>query len=152
MATAEFPPLGRFCYHWFLPNAAQTQPTRLFEMRSAMPRPPEDYAAFCAAMRLRLEHEAKEIDGLLSETESDSDPVVLDQQSTGRLSRMDSIRTQAMAAETRRRRGLRYRQLRDALARLDAGEYGWCPECGEFIGEGRLNADPAFRLCVACAA
>ncbi len=47
-----------------------------------------------------------------------------------------------------------YEQLRavdDALARLDAGTYGQCTECGEPIAAERLEALPAARLCIECA-
>lgn len=39
-----------------------------------------------------------------------------------------------------------------ALARLDAGTYGVCERCGEPIGEDRLDALPAARTCIGCAA
>jgi RNA polymerase-binding transcription factor DksA len=41
--------------------------------------------------------------------------------------------------------------LDDALAKLDAGTYGRCEHCGGEIGEARLEAMPAARLCIACA-
>lgn len=37
-----------------------------------------------------------------------------------------------------------------ALVRLDAGTYGRCEACGEPIGDGRLEALPTARQCVAC--
>lgn len=42
--------------------------------------------------------------------------------------------------------------LLGALARLDAGEYGQCAQCGEAISEGRLRVLPTTTLCVRCAA
>jgi DnaK suppressor protein len=45
------------------------------------------------------------------------------------------------------------RALRDvdaALARIDAGEYGHCEDCGTDIPEGRLNAWPEATRCVPC--
>ena len=36
----------------------------------------------------------------------------------------------------------------DALAKIDAGTYGVCEECGRPIGEARLQAMPAARLCI----
>ena len=39
-----------------------------------------------------------------------------------------------------------------ALARLDAGTYGMCERCGEPVGEVRLEALPAARTCIGCAA
>jgi RNA polymerase-binding protein DksA len=38
-----------------------------------------------------------------------------------------------------------------ALAKLADGRYGLCEECGQPIGEARLEAMPAARLCIACA-
>ncbi len=43
-------------------------------------------------------------------------------------------------------------QLRDALARVDAGTYGQCTGCGASIAPGRLAALPSACACVACAA
>ena len=42
-------------------------------------------------------------------------------------------------------------QVNHALARLNAGEYGECVECGEPIGEARLQALPYATLCIQCA-
>ena len=39
----------------------------------------------------------------------------------------------------------------DALAKIDAGTYGVCEQCGKPIGEDRLEAMPAARLCITCA-
>ncbi|HYJ27316.1 MAG TPA: TraR/DksA C4-type zinc finger protein [Nocardioides sp.] len=39
-----------------------------------------------------------------------------------------------------------------ALARVDAGTYGVCERCGRAVGEPRLDALPAARTCIACAA
>ncbi len=41
-------------------------------------------------------------------------------------------------------------EVRDALARLDAGTYGFCSRCGDPIGEPRLAALPTAKLCLAC--
>lgn len=38
-----------------------------------------------------------------------------------------------------------------ALEKVDAGTYGICDECGDEIGDIRLEALPAASLCVACA-
>ena len=78
--------------------------------------------------------------------------VELDQQSVGRLSRMDALQRQAMAeAQTRRRDGQR-RRIKAALARLDDGEYGYCTDCGEEIGAERLRLDPTVPRCLSCTA
>ena len=39
-----------------------------------------------------------------------------------------------------------------ALARVAAGEYGVCEECGLAIAPARLEARPTARLCIDCAA
>lgn|SRR5690554_5160507 len=39
-------------------------------------------------------------------------------------------------------------EVEHALAKLDAGTYGTCEECGEPIAEARLEAMPATRWCV----
>jgi RNA polymerase-binding transcription factor DksA len=38
-----------------------------------------------------------------------------------------------------------------AIARLAAGTYGRCERCGGPVGDARLVARPAARMCVACA-
>ena len=46
-----------------------------------------------------------------------------------------------------------YAEIRDiqaALARIEAGTYGICSECGERIGVARLRALPAASSCVDC--
>lgn len=77
--------------------------------------------------------------------------VMLDQQSVGRLNRMDAIQRQQMAKETHRRRQLERAKIEAALARLEEGEYGCCAECGSEILERRLDVDPTAHLCIECA-
>ncbi|MFV0533087.1 MAG: TraR/DksA family transcriptional regulator [Cumulibacter sp.] len=42
-------------------------------------------------------------------------------------------------------------QVDDALARLDAGDYGYCQRCGQPIPAGRLEVRPFAEYCVPCA-
>lgn len=102
--------------------------------------------------RPRIERELAELEALIERTAEDRAPVALDQQSVGRLSRLDAIQGQAMAGAAGRRRTGQVARLRRALARMEDGEFGYCAECGERIAEGRLDADPANHLCVNCAA
>jgi RNA polymerase-binding transcription factor DksA len=44
------------------------------------------------------------------------------------------------------------REVDAALDRVAAGTYGTCEQCGRPIPEGRLEARPVARTCVACAA
>jgi len=96
------------------------------------------------ARRAELEEE-----GLIS-SESRA-PVTLQQDSVGRLSRMDALQQQAMAQATQRRREAEQRRIRAALVRLDEGEWGYCLTCGEEIAEARLSHDPSVAQCVGCA-
>ena len=41
--------------------------------------------------------------------------------------------------------------IEDALQKIDEGTYGVCEQCGGPIGEARLEAMPAARLCITCA-
>lgn len=82
---------------------------------------------------------------------SDRAPVELDQQSVGRLSRMDAMQGQAMAKETERRRLNEVRRIDAALVRLDEGEYGYCVSCGEDIDPKRLDFDLSIPTCIDCA-
>ena len=43
------------------------------------------------------------------------------------------------------------RQIKAALARMDAGEYGDCVKCGEVISEERLDLLPFTPFCRKCA-
>lgn len=77
--------------------------------------------------------------------------VTLDQQSVGRLSRMDAMQQQAMARATAARRAGTRQRIAAALARIDAGEFGYCSACGDAIAPERLALDPAVPLCLPCA-
>jgi DnaK suppressor protein len=96
----------------------------------------------------------KERNELLAGSEADRDsrrPVTLDQQSVGRLSRMDALQMQAMALETERRRHTRVRRIDAALERIERGEFGYCASCGESIAAKRLEFDPTSPRCLGCA-
>jgi RNA polymerase-binding transcription factor DksA len=46
----------------------------------------------------------------------------------------------------------RLADVEDALARLAAGTFGRCEQCGAMIPEGSLAVLPEARYCAACAA
>lgn len=104
-----------------------------------------------ARFRERLEAELAALAVAERETADDRKPVELDQQSVGRLSRMDALQVQAMAAAQSRRRQARRTAIRAALARMAEDEFGWCQSCGEAIARKRLELDPAAASCIACA-
>lgn len=79
------------------------------------------------------------------------DTVELQQDSVGRLSRMDAMQQQAMAQAQERRRVAEQTRIVAALERIDEGEWGYCLTCGEEIVEKRLRHDPSVATCVGCA-
>lgn len=92
--------------------------------------------------------ELKEQDRLSEEARA---PVTLQQDSVGRLSRIDAMQVQAMALATQRRREAERSRISAALTRLDGSEWGYCTACGDEIAEGRLRNDPSAAKCVTCA-
>jgi len=101
--------------------------------------------------RVTLEALKAELIALSSDGSEDRKPVVLDQQSVGRLSRLDSMQVQAMAKAADSRRAMEIRRIDAAIIRLDTGDYGWCVECGDEIAPKRLESDPAAPRCTGCA-
>jgi DnaK suppressor protein len=83
--------------------------------------------------------------------EADLAPVTLDQESVGRLSRIDAMQVQAMALAAQRHRQAERNRIDAALRRLDTGDYGWCVRCGDDIDGKRLDHAPASTMCLACA-
>lgn len=105
---------------------------------------PENIKAKLLALRA-------EIEGLSEAATDNRRPVALDQQSVGRLSRMDSLQVQAMDHAQEQDRRKRIVRIDAALQRLEDGDYGYCVTCDEPISEKRLAVDPATPLCVNCA-
>lgn len=101
--------------------------------------------------RARLTARRDELNKLSSNSAEDRDAVELDQQSVGRLSRVDAMQRQAMAQAQERSRVAELARLDQAMRRLEDGEYGWCLTCGEEIAAARLEVDPAAAVCVECA-
>jgi DnaK suppressor protein len=98
-----------------------------------------------------VRNELAELSRLSEGTLSDRAPIELDQQSVGRLSRMDALQGQALAQASDTRRRARKVALEMALRRLESSEFGHCLDCGEPIAFKRLEIDPAATLCIACA-
>jgi len=103
------------------------------------------------AARTRLIARKEELADLSTLSEGSRATVELDQQSVGRLSRMDAMQMQAMAQASERQRQLEIRKIDAALLRLDEGDYGYCVTCGDEISNGRLEIDPAAPTCIGCA-
>jgi DnaK suppressor protein len=103
------------------------------------------------AIEARLRARREELLRLTAAHEDESDPVEVDQSSVGRLTRMDALQSQAMAAEVERRREVELARIASALERLEQGDYGYCVNCGEPVAQRRLELDPATPLCLSCA-
>ncbi|MGF6860092.1 DnaK suppressor protein [Rhodobacteraceae bacterium MBR-64] len=101
--------------------------------------------------KLLLQAELADLRAQSRETSANRAPVSLDQQSVGRLSRMDAMQAQSMATAMEDRRRRRISQIELALRRIEDDDFGFCDDCGEFIGEKRLGVDPVARRCVSCA-
>jgi len=101
--------------------------------------------------RTALAARLDELDQLEALGEKSRAPVTLQQDSVGRLSRMDAMQQQEMAQAENRRRQAERSRIRAALVRLDEDEWGWCVTCGEEIAAGRLQGDPSLATCVGCA-
>ena len=100
--------------------------------------------------RSRIEAEIAELRTLSDSSKQSRAPVMPDQQSVGRLSRMDAMQQQSMDLAKEERRAQRLAVLAAALKRIDEDEFGYCLRCGEDIPAARLDVDPAVTLCVDC--
>ncbi|MGE4281503.1 MAG: TraR/DksA family transcriptional regulator [Magnetospirillum sp.] len=107
----------------------------------------DEYESHKAELLRRL----AELDRLAVIGRENTKPVELDQNSVGRLSRMDALQVQAMAQETERRRQTERIRITNALKRIDSGDYGFCLKCDEPIAAKRLALDPAVSMCIGCA-
>jgi len=103
------------------------------------------------AARRRLDEKKLDLESMSALSEEARAPVTLDQQSVGRLSRMDAMQQQAMAEAQERARKRDLVRIEMAQRRLAEGEYGCCAECGEVIPDKRLAIDPMAEKCIRCA-
>lgn len=92
----------------------------------------------------------RELEGLKAGLKESAATVVLDQNSVGRLSRMDAMQAQQMALEAERRRKMSLLQISAALLRIKNNEYGFCEVCDEEIVLGRLRINPTVTRCMGC--
>lgn len=100
------------------------------------------------AILLAQKQEIESIDQVAADSRG---TVILDQQSVGRLSRMDALQGQAMNNAIAQRRHQAINRINAALKRMDEGEYGYCVGCGEEMATKRLDLDPAASQCTLCA-
>ena len=103
-----------------------------------------------ARLRARLEHRRNELRESIDAGEKADVPIAPDS-SLGRLTRVDALQGQQMAAALIQRNREELSRVDRALSRMSSGDYGTCARCGEEIAEARLNAAPDALLCLACA-
>ena len=90
------------------------------------------------------------LDEALQQAEASTQPVELDQQAFGRVSRVDALQQQAMAKAGEVQNKTRLREVLKALSRCDSGDYGYCLDCDESIDYRRLKVRPETLYCLAC--
>lgn len=97
-----------------------------------------------------LEERKSAVEDQLRKIESSTEPVVLDQQSVGRVSRVDAIQQQQMAVANKAQATQQLQRIESALRRIEEGLFGYCLDCGESITEPRLQVQPEATLCLGC--
>lgn len=103
-----------------------------------------------AELRGDLVQLAGELAAQLERLGEDSRPVKLDQQAVGRLSRMDAMQQQQMAAANAGHIRAHLSRVRRALLAIESGDFGICQDCGGDIAFARLKIRPDSPLCIAC--
>jgi DnaK suppressor protein len=92
----------------------------------------------------RLERSIRTTDGAAR-------PRDLEQDTVGRLSRIEALQSQGLSKTLAEREKAQLAQLLAALGRLDDGSYGVCNACGGGIPFARLIVFPETLACTACA-
>jgi len=100
--------------------------------------------------RRRIEAELLAVEQALAQADAAAATVMLDQSSVGRLSRMDAMQQQAVAAGLRGRLASQKLKLKSALDRVKAGAYGLCCQCETELDADHLDSDPAAVFCADC--
>ena len=103
-------------------------------------------------LREALKRQRDDLESRLLRITQDSAPVTLDQQSVGRLSRMDAMQQQQMARASQAQMTAHLNRVRVGLGAIEAGEYGYCKLCNEPVSFSRLQVRPDTPLCIDCQA
>lgn len=101
-------------------------------------------------LRAELERQLTSLERSMRVTDAALEPVLLDQTTVGRLSRIDSLQNQGLTRNLQEREQVSLALLVGALRRLDAGTYGICERCGAPIAFERLFVLPEVPTCPAC--
>lgn len=103
----------------------------------------------------QLEHFRKILNGLKAELSEDIDRTVHTMQDEATLfadpnDRATQESDMSLELRNRDRERKLIKNIDKMLARIDAGEYGYCDNCGIEIGLNRLEARPTATLCIDC--
>ncbi len=98
----------------------------------------------------QLESQQETLQIQLQQSDDNTKPVTLDQQSVGRVSRIDAIQQQQMASANRDHTIALLQEVGAALKRIESDEYGLCQICDEPIALPRLQAQPHTANCISC--
>ena len=101
-------------------------------------------------LRDSLKTRQQQLEQLVNSTHSGTETVTLDQQSVGRVSRIDALQQQQMALANQQQASAQLRAIERALRAIDSGDFGICSECGENIAFARLEVQPFSSLCLGC--
>lgn len=106
-----------------------------------------------AALRTELKSEAAELRRDIADSESDIAGLINDSgdgsgDDLADIGSKTLEREQDMFLVEQVRESLR--QIEHAIGRIDAGTYGICEGCGEFIGRARLEVYPRATMCMGC--
>lgn len=105
-----------------------------------------------AGFRQELEAELLRLERSMLVSDEGLKPVEVDPGTTGRLSRMDELQSQAMTRNLREREEMKLGGLLQALSRVEEGTFGLCTECGAAIPLARLEVFPEVATCMGCTA
>jgi DnaK suppressor protein len=115
-----------------------------------VPKPGEEYmsAAQLKHFRSMLENIKKELSQDIERTvHTMQDEATVFADPNDRASQETDI---AIELRNRDRERKLIKKIDETLARIDAGDYGYCDKCGVEIGIQRLEARPTATLCIDC--
>jgi DnaK suppressor protein len=103
----------------------------------------------------QLEHFRKILSQLKDELSQDIDRTVHTMQDEATVfadpnDRASQESDMALELRNRDRERKLIKKIEETIAKIDAGEYGYCESCGVEIGLKRLEARPTATLCIDC--
>lgn len=100
------------------------------------------------SLLMHLQTSIAELNQQITSIHERGEPVQLDQQAVGRVSRIDAIQQQQMAQANEQQIQRQVFRIERILSKPE--DYGYCLECDESIGFARLNIHPTAEYCISC--